>query len=355
MTSLSRFPLILMWFMAAGWLVSSGAVAQPSASDPNVRPARYSGSAIMPGPIQLPPEDSPAASDSKSGQNAPSSNLSSNVSAVRFSQVPTHVGDLALQETNVDLNLRTTITQSGQIAHQSTTSIHRHQHRGIEVLEVADRHVRRAQVAYRTSREKKNEDRSENEWISHPVEGKSYFVLRNQQAIVVTDLEGDIPPLDEFRIVRENMQTLGQPNPLTRYLLGRTFPIGQRFALPQEVASQLLGLGEPFGKIDRFELELLGTKQVDNRSCALFATTIEAIARDAGEMALQVNGQITIQLATCRTVVAELAGPARLLVEENTGKGTYQYLAEGTMKLTIHSKYLGEERSGVGGRTSCLW
>ena len=235
-----RLSILLTYGGAAILCVSSSAVAQPSENDPNVQPARYSGSASTQKPMRLPITDvpitdMPAASTPKHGLNPLPSSPVSKPTDVRFSQVPAYVGDLVLQETNVDLNLKTTIRQSGQTAHQSTNSIHRHQHRGIEVLEVAESHVRRAQVAYRTSREMKNEDHSKNDWFSHPVEGKSYFVLRNKQSLVVTDLEGNIPPLEEFKIVRENMQTLGQPNPLAKYLLGRTFATGQRFALPKKL------------------------------------------------------------------------------------------------------------------------
>ncbi len=258
---------------------------------------------------------------------------------VQFTQRPTNIGDLLIQDVRVELNFATIITQSDQVAHQSTNSMVRRQERGIEVLEVAIGRVRRAKVAYRTSQQKMQTGSAEAKMSSQPVEGKSYLVTRNGEQLVITDLDGNIPPQDQYTIVSENMQTLGKPNPLAKYLLGRKFTVGQRIALPQQLAEQLLGLGDPFGKVQSFELELLGTETIDRQPCALFGVNVEAIAHDPGKMNLKIEGRMAIQLATCRTVTAELSGPIGMAAEEKTAQGSYQYSAEGRMKLDIHSTY----------------
>jgi len=267
---------------------------------------------------------------------------------VRFAQLPTQVGDRVGQEIRVELNLDTAITQSGQLAHRSRHRIHRRQDRGIEVLEVAAGQAHRACVTYLTSRQVRQEsqahpEQAEEQTISQPVEGKSYFVTRQGQQLLVTDREGSIPPLDQYQIVLANMQTLGQPNPLARFLLGHTFTRGERIVLPQSLAEQLLGLSEPFGKVRRFELKLVGSDQVDGQPCALFTASIAAEALERGEIGLNITGRLVIQMATCRTIAAELTGPVEMVSEENTEHGSFQYRATGDMRLSIHSTYASVE------------
>ena len=264
--------------------------------------------------------------------------------SVPFAQLPTRVGDRVGQEVQVELNLHATIIQSGQVANQSRQVIHRRQDRGIEVLEVARGRVHRAHVTYLTCRQLRREappdqDPTEDQAISQPIEGKSYFVTRQGKQLLVTDQDGNIPPWDEYQIVAENMQTLGQPNPLAQFLLGRTFRTGERIVLPQSLAEQLLGLNEPFGKVQSFELEFMGSDTIAGQPCALFNATIAAQAREQGEIGLNITGRLVIQTATCRTVTAELAGPVQMAAEEKTRHGSFQYRATGDMHLSIHSTY----------------
>jgi hypothetical protein len=263
---------------------------------------------------------------------------------VRFAQLTANIGDRVGQEVRVELNLSTTITQSGQVAHQSQHVIQRRQDRGIEVLEVAEGRAGRVHVTYLTSRQVRREARVEQEQaegqaIPQPIEGKSYYVTRQGQQLLITDQDDNIPPLEQYQLVLENMQTLGQPNPLARFLLGRTFITGERIALPQSLAEQLLGLGEPFGKVQSFELELTGSDRIDGQQCALFTATIAAVALEQGEIGLNITGRLAIQTATCRTVAAELTGPVQMASEERTGRGSFQYRATGDMRLSIHSTY----------------
>jgi hypothetical protein len=292
---------------------------------------------------------------------------------VQFAQLPANVGDRVGQELYVELNLNTTITQSGQVAHQSRHVIQRRQDRGIEILEVTMGRVHRAHVTYIKSGQVRleqkpgpeqtagqspeqtagqnpeqtagqNPEQTAGQALPSPVEGKSYFVARQGQQLLVTDQEGKIPPWDQYQVVLENMQTLGQPNPLARFLLGRKFTQGERIVLPQTLAEQLLGLNEPFGKVQHFELELSGTELIDGRSCALFTATIAAQALEHGEIGLNITGKLAIQMATCRTVAAELTGPIHMAAEEKTGQGSFLYKASGDMRLSIHSTYASKIR-----------
>jgi len=280
-------------------------------------------------------------------------------SQVTFAQQPAQVGDRVAQTVNVDLQIHTTITQAEQRANESQTSLKRRQQRFVEVLEVVDGNVRRAHVSYPLSRMtqthvnspeeahlKKTQpkktlpknDQPEQE-VAQAVEKKSYFVTRAGERLLVTDAEGAIPPQAEFEIVVTSLQNLGLPNPLIQFLLGRTIRVGERLQLPQEIAEQLMGFGEQFGKVEQFELELKSVQQIDGQPCAVFVATIEAVGEPANPIRIRAFGQIVIQTKTCRTVRAELSGPLTLSTAEHTPAGSFQYSARGNMHIAIESQY----------------
>ncbi|MEO2048878.1 MAG: hypothetical protein ABGX16_20160 [Pirellulales bacterium] len=352
--ALSNRSRVPVRFMMAAILVA--AIGLPVVADQpaEVQPATYTPSLQQPIPGALSARGS-----------LPSRERFVDSRTVQFSQLPAQVGDRVGQELYVELNLNTTITQSRQVAHQSRHAIQRRQDRGIEILEVTMGRAHRAHVTYIKSGQVRLEqkpnpkqtagqdpeqtagqdpEQAAGQALPSPVEGKSYFVARQGQQLLVTDQEGNIPPWDQYQIVLENMQTLGQPNPLARFLLGRKFTQGERIVLPQNLAEQLLGLNEPLGKVQHFELELSGTELIDGQSCALFTATIAAQALEYGEIGLNITGKLVIQMATCRTIAAELTGPIHMAAEEKTGQGSFLYKAAGDMRLSIHSTYASKIR-----------
>ena len=122
------------------------------------------------------------------------------------------------------------------------------------------------------------------------VAGKTYRCRRDGDALLITDADGKIPPLAEYEIVAQNMETLGRPNPLAEFLVGRTVAVGERLALPNEVAEKLLGLGGEMGQVTRFELTLQEIKSIDGATCAAFQASIEAASNDSSQLRLAVDG-----------------------------------------------------------------
>ncbi len=258
---------------------------------------------------------------------------------VTFVQQPAQVGDRVAQTVEANLQVHTTITQSGQRANESQTSLKRRQQRFVEVLEVVDGSVRRAHVTYPLSRVTSPESENPEQEVVQAVEKKSYFVTREGERLLVTDAEGTIPPQDEFEIVVTSLRNLGQPNPLIKFLLGRTIRVGERLQLPQEIAEQMMGFGEQFGKVEQFELELKSVREIERHPCAVFGATIEAVGEPANPIRIRAFGQVVIQIKTCRTVRAELSGPLTLSTVERTPAGNFQYSARGNMHVAIRSQY----------------
>jgi len=254
---------------------------------------------------------------------------------VTFHQKPAQVGDQVGQKLAVDLDVSTTITQSGQIANQDTAIVRRRQDRLIEVLEVTGGRVRRARVSFPHSRHRSPENPDPTQQKVQAVEGKSYLVERRGEQLLVTDLQGAIPLQDEFEIVVHSVQTLGLPNPLAKILLDRAIPIGERIKIPHELAKQIMGLGDSLGQVQKFELVLKELLTVDGQECALFGATLEIRGREDHPMEVDIEGSVTIQIETCRTIEAKLAGPLHMIATEPS----YQILAEGELKLAIRSHY----------------
>lgn len=258
---------------------------------------------------------------------------------VTFSSRPARVGDRAAQTVGVELEINTSITQAGKQAHSGKNKMQRRQQRFVEVLEVSDGRVRRAHVTYPLSRISSTENDQPGDEVVQPVEKESYIVTRAGERLTVTDTEGAIPSQAEFEIVVTGLQDLGRVNPLAKYLVGQTISIGDRLELPRQIAEQMMGFGGEFGQVEKFELELKSVTQIDQQPCAIFAASIKAVGEVANPIRIHAYGQVAIQIDTCRTVSAEISGPLTLSVAEHTPEGSFQYKAQGGMRLAVKSQY----------------
>jgi len=171
------------------------------------------------------------------------------------------------------------------------------------------------------------------------VEKQSYFVTREGKRLLVTDVDGAIPSQAEYEIVVTSMQDLGLPNPLIKFLSGRSIRIGERLQLPQEIAEQLMGFGDQLSKVKQFELELKSLDEIDGERCALFSATVEAIGAASNPVRIRAFGRLVIQTETCRIVRAELSGPLTLSTVERTPEGNFQYRVQGNMRFAVQSQY----------------
>lgn len=261
------------------------------------------------------------------------------VETVTFASKPAQVGDRAAQSVGVEMVINTTITQAGQEAHAGKNTLKRRQQRFVEVLEVVDGRVKRAHVSYPLSKVLSTENDQPGTETSQPVEQKSYLVAREGKQLIVTDTEGSIPSQAEYEVVVTGLQNLGLPNPLIKYLVGKTFRVGDRIVLPREIAEQLMGFGGEFGRVEKFDLELRSVREIEGAQCAIFSATIAAVGEVANPIRIHAYGQVAVQAETCRTVSAEISGPLTLSVAEHTPEGSFQYKAQGSMRLAVKSQY----------------
>jgi hypothetical protein len=253
---------------------------------------------------------------------------------VEFSPATTNVGEKVLQRVGMELNLHTVIKQSGKVAHDGTTALRRRQERTIEVVEVVDGRARKAKVVYALSRVMAPENDEPTAEITQPVEGKTYFITRQAERLLVTDSEGAIPTQQEYEIVVNSMDTFGQPNPLAKFLLSKQIRVGERLEIPQNIAGDMMGF-DSLGEVQKFELLLNEVKSVNGKECAVFVATIIARGKPENPLKVQATGNVVIELATCRTLEATLTGP---LAMQSTDQKT-EYSATGDLLLAIRSQY----------------
>jgi len=258
---------------------------------------------------------------------------------VRFSQQPTKVGDRVIQRVGVELELETKISQADQLAHQESTSMRRRQERKIEALEVVDGRLRKARVSFPLSRVMSPENEAPKKEIPQVIEGRTYLVTRENDRLLVTDDQGVLPTREEFELVITSLENLGKPNPLAEFLLERTMRVGETLSVPQKLAGEMMGFDQ-LGTVRTFELTLKEIRSMNSQPCAVFTATVEARGAQNNPLQIRATGEVIIELATCRTLAATLAGPLSLDAQQQN----YQYSASGEMLVAIRSEYGPENR-----------
>jgi hypothetical protein len=211
------------------------------------------------------------------------------------------------------------------------------------VTGVAEGRAVRARVAFQTARRQSPESTTPTELTSLPTEGKSYLLAREGEALTVTDLEGVIPPLEEFKIVSETLDGVGKPNPLALVLAGRELAVGQRVFVPRNMAKQLLGLGGPeLAEVHRFELTLDRVAAAETEGAppvAVFGVMIEVKPEDGATLAVVLKGEMAVEPEGCRLAAVDLAGPVHVSTIERTELGIYQYSMDGELRVATRSTF----------------
>ena len=246
--------------------------------------------------------------------------------SVRFTKGATKVGEQLQQSVQVGMSLKTQTIQKAEVVEQADLNSERRQQRVVTVESLGKEGlVTTALVEFQQSERSRNGATEKD-----PIVGKSYRCTRKGEELLVTKLDGTLPPLQEYRIVTQAMESLGKPNALADYLSGRVIQVGQQLSLPPEVAKNVIGFGKRIGEVDRFEITL---QSIQPDGTALFMAEIEAHGTSSSQMRMVAAGQFLIDTQTCRTKSAELSGPIGL--SEARGSATHKYLVNGTGKIRM--------------------
>jgi hypothetical protein len=260
---------------------------------------------------------------------------SSSRTTVTFGRRAPQVGDQVEQNVEVELALRTLTRQGTKVLERGEQRLTRTQRRVITADRIESGRTQAAHVKFLTAQRQIDDEPKTNE----PVVGKTYHCQRDGERLVVNTADGKLPPLDEFQLVTPCMEMLGRVNPLTDFLAERSIAVGEKVTLPEEIAGELLGADDEFGKAERFEMTLVKCEKVDGRECAVFQAEIEASGSGTSQMRLLVTGPLVIEVPTCRAVSADFKGPIGMSEVQGTFGARYQVDATGTLRVAVSSKY----------------
>lgn len=255
--------------------------------------------------------------------------------SVTFSAQPTQVGDRVEQQVGVEMRLKNRARRGAEVLEESETSMVRAQHRVVTATETELERVVAALVEFVDASTVHNGEPS-----SELVVGKSYLCRREGDDLKITTDQGSLPPLEEYTVVARAMQTLGTPSPLAKYLKGRRVVVGERIALPSQVAREALGFDDGLGEVERFELELIGVETRGQRSVARFDAEIDAVGAGSGQMRMLIQGPIEIEAESCRVLLADLSGPIALMQSRGGITGGYQVDSSGRLTLKTAARRL---------------
>ena len=155
----------------------------------------------------------------------------------RFTHRPLAVGDEARETIRLAVDLKTVLAQDGQVVSITDQTLERSEESVALRLPPEPGQTAKVRITYNTSTQTTQTRGGDESIEDRPVAGKTYFVARVGEDLVITDEQGAAPPEDQRTIVARSLAGLGRPNPLAAFLNGRTLAVGETVRLPPSSAS----------------------------------------------------------------------------------------------------------------------
>jgi hypothetical protein len=268
-------------------------------------------------------------------------------STVHFSKRPARIGDEVEQAISLEMRLATSVRRGNELTEKSQTSLRAEQRRVVATTEVEAGRTVAVRLQYLEATKHLYASDAANaaaepQSIAQPTAGKTYVCRREpgrDGKLLITDQQGNIPPVDEYEIVAQHMEMVGRPNPLAEFLAGKTMAVGHSVQLPQEIAAELFNLGDQFGEVLQFDLTLQKSQTRDGQTQAVFLARVEAASNNSSQMRLQVEGPLLVQVETCRAAHVDLSGPIGMSETRGSYSTAYQVIGAGQLKMSIASTY----------------
>ena len=154
-------------------------------------------------------------------QQPPRANVGKSTTAnqiVVFQKRPTQVNDEIHQKVQCDLDAERTIRQQNQLVDTTKQTLERMQDRTLKILALEGGRPTEARLDYRTSVTNVRDAQKRSVEATQPVAGHVYFVQRQGKELTITDESGKPITEEEDKILREQLQNFGKPNPLAQFL-----------------------------------------------------------------------------------------------------------------------------------------
>lgn len=282
-------------------------------------------------------------------QQPPRANVGKSTTAnqiVVFQKRPTQVNDEIHQKVQCDLDAERTIRQQNQLVDTTKQTLERMQDRTLKILALEGGRPTEARLDYRTSVTNVRDAQKRSVEATQPVAGHVYFVQRQGKELTITDESGKPITEEEDKILREQLQNFGKPNPLAQFLNGKRVQVGQTIEVPKEVAVELLGMTGNSAKTDALGLTLVAARNIDGQPCAIFETILKTNGRES--VSLVMKGELIVEANTCRTRSIRMHGPVAISETKGPAIGRFTVSTNGTLKVAVTTRFEGDGVAGVG-------
>ena len=257
----------------------------------------------------------------------------------RFTYRPPQVHDQATQAMNFGLDLSIAVRKNEQLIQAADRRIQQTQRRTVTVLETDEKRVLSALLHFHESERSISDGVQPAPSSKQAVAGKTYLVQLKGEELMITYQAGGIPSPEELAVVQQVMETLGRPNPLGLFFHQRTVKRGERLRIPNHLANDLLGFNDAVGDVTGFELTLRDVRLRDGHRCAVLDTRIDAASPLGSNLTMRMQGQLWLELDTCRALAAEFTGPVALSDLQNSPDGPLTVRGKGQLKVAISAHY----------------
>ena len=248
------------------------------------------------------------------------------------------VGRQTNQDVRLNANMTSRVKSPGQETLQARQIDYTLQRRTVTVLAAEPTFVTKARVLFDQALQKQGRiEKDQPQWISQPVDGKSYDVSRAQEELVITAPDGSIPSEVERKIVEHSMRSVGRPNPIAIFLHGRTVRIGETIVMSAELASQLMGSTDGIEGTQEMPIQLVDITDIDGVPCGTFAAQYRRVTHDGARTSSTLSGQIAVQTDTCQVVSVQFKGPITFRQIRSFGGKQKIFESVGTISIAMKS------------------
>ncbi len=256
----------------------------------------------------------------------------------RFRFVPARVGDISSLELDFLIDLKLTITQDGRELYRSVKSVERAQTRWTQVLAVQEDVVTEIAVRFDRAQESQVSENRPAEPVDEPVAGRTYTVARRGEELLVSATDGSTPSKEEADYLARAMDAVGKPNALGRFLHGRELSSGDWIDVPEDVAREIFGFRDAVGEVASLKLALHETHTTARGRYAVLDAQMTARSPEEPYMAMRIEGQMQLDIDSCRLVGFVWEGPVTLSDKRGQGNDAMLLSGAGSLAVEMQSK-----------------
>lgn len=256
----------------------------------------------------------------------------------RFQFVPARVGEVSCLELDFLIDLKLTITHDGRALYHSLKSVERTQTRWTQVLAMDQDIVTQVAVRFDRAQESQISENRSAKPVDEPVAGRTYTITRRGDELLVASSDGRTPSKEETEYLARAMDAVGRPNALGRYLHARELRRGEWVDVPKEVALETFGFRDSLGEVATFQLALDEVHETPRGRYAVLDTRMTARSPEEPHMAMRVEGQMQLEIDSCRVVGFVWEGPVTLSAEERQGGETMLLSGAGSLAVEMQCR-----------------